>query len=150
MIQRIQSLYLLAGVILSVAILFATIFYVTNGTETLVLGAFGVKNGNLEENIIPMIPVGVLAGMTIALQGYAIALFKNRKLQITIIRVSMFLTILLIGYLGFAYYNIVSLDLSVIPFVGALHAPLVVFANILAIRGIRKDEALVKSVDRLR
>ena len=150
MIQRIQSLYLLAGAILSVAILFSTLFYVTNGTETLVLGAFGVKDGNLVVDIIPMIPVGVLAGMTIALQGYAIALYKKRKLQITIIQISMLLTILLIGFLGFAYYSITLLDLSVIPFVGSLHAPLVVFANILAIRGIRKDEALVKSVDRLR
>lgn len=150
MIQRIQSLYLLAGIVLSTAILFSTIFYVSADGGNLVLGAFGIKEGNLDVEMVPMIPVAILAGMTIALQGFAIALFKNRKLQMNIIRISMLLTILLIGFLGFVYYHLTQTGVDVIPFIGILHAPLVVFADILAIRGIKKDEALIKSVDRLR
>lgn len=150
MIQRIQSVYLLAGIVLSIAIMFSTIFYVSGDGGTLVLGAFGIKDGSLDADLVPMIPVAILAGITIALQGYAIALFKNRKLQIHIIRISMLLTFLLIGFLGFVYYNLTQTGLDVIPFVGVMHAPLVVFADIMAIRGIKKDEALVKSVDRIR
>jgi hypothetical protein len=141
---------LFAGIVLSAAIIFSTIFYISNDAGNLVLGAFGVKDGTLEIDLIPMMPVGILAGVTIALQGYAIALFKNRKLQINIIRLSMLMTVLIIGFLGFVFYDLNSAGLTVIPFVGVFHAPLVLFADVLAIRGIKKDEALVKSVDRLR
>jgi len=150
MIQRIQSLYLFAGIVLSAAIIFSTIFYVSSDAGNVLLGAFGAKEGDLEIELIPMLPVGILAGISIALQGYAIALFKNRKLQINIIRLSMLMTVLVIGFLGFVYYDLTQTNLTVIPFVGVFHAPLVLFANALAIRGIKKDEALVKSVDRLR
>ena len=150
MLQRTQSLYLLAGVVLSIAILFSTIFYISNDTGSLVLGAFGVKEGILEIELLPMIPVAILAGLSAVLQGFAISLFKNRSLQIMIIRVSMVITLLTIGFMGYVYYEVSNAGLTIIPFIGVFHAPLMLFADVLAIRGVKKDEALVKSVDRLR
>lgn len=150
MIQRIQSVYLLAGMILGTAILFSTIFYVSNDTGNLILGAFGVKEGSLDVDLIPMIPVAVLAGITIAIQGFALIKFKNRKLQIQLIQLSFLVALLLISFLGFVYYSLNQANLDVVPFIGVLHTPLMMFANYMAIKGIKKDSALVKSVDRLR
>lgn len=150
MIQRIQSLYLLAGIILCIAVMFSGILFVSNGTENLVLGAFGMIEGNLEMEMPPMIPLVVLSGIMIVVQGYAISQFKNRKLQATLVKINALLAVLEIVWIGYAYYTILQLDLSVTPFVGVFHTPLILFSSILALRGINKDEALVKSVDRLR
>ena len=62
----------------------------------------------------------------------------------------MVLGVLTIGYIGFEYYSFTSQELKVMPFIGVFHSPLLLFSNFLALRGISKDEALVKSVDRLR
>lgn len=150
MIQRIQSLYLLAGIILCVAVMFSGILFVSNGTENLVLGAFGVLEGNLEVEMPTMLPLVVISGVMIALQGFAISQFKNRGLQSNIVKLTALLAVIEMAWIGFVYYSVMQLDLSVTPFIGVFHTPLILFANVLAIKGISKDEALVKSVDRLR
>ncbi len=150
MIQRIQSLYLFAGIVLSIAILFSGIFLLSNGTENMILGAFGLIEGNLVVDIPSMLPVVVLAIAMILVQGFAFLQFKNRNLQMNLVKLNMLLSVLLIGWIGFEYYSISSQGLKVMPFVGVFHSPLILFANILTLRGITKDEALVKSVDRLR
>lgn len=150
MIQRVQSLYLFAGIILSAAILFSGVFFVTNGTENMVLGAFGIKEGNLNMDFPTMIPVMVLAVAMILIQGFAFSQFKNRKLQSNVVKLNMLVCAVLMGWIGFEYYAISSQGFKVMPFVGVFHSPLIFFANIMTLRGITKDEALVKSVDRLR
>jgi hypothetical protein len=150
MIQRIQSLYLFAGIVLSIAIMFSGIFFVSNGTENLVLGAFGISEGTLELAFPSMFPIVAFASLMILVQGFAFFQFKNRTLQSNLVKLNMLLTVLTMGYIGFEYYSIAQLGLSVTPFVGVFHSPLVLFSSVLALRGISKDEALVKSVDRLR
>jgi len=150
MIQRVQSLYLSAGLILSVAILFSGVFIVTSGNDFVILGAFGVKAGDMVLNILPMLPLGVLAGLNIAVEGFAISQFKNRKLQASLAKLSILLSVFMIGWIGFAYYNLMQLEVEINPIMGIFHSPMILFANILAIKGIKKDDALVKSVDRLR
>lgn len=150
MIQRIQSLYLLAGLILSVAIIFSGAILVSSGSEFLILGAFGAQAGELELAIVPMLPLGVLAGLNVLVEGYAISQFKNRKLQINLAKLSAVIAVLMIGWIGFVYYSLMQMEVDINPIMGIFHSPMIVFANILAIRGIKKDEALLKSVDRLR
>jgi hypothetical protein len=150
MIQRIQSLYLFAGLVLSVAILFSGVLLVSNGSEFVILGAFGVQAGALALDTVPMIPLGILAGLNIVIEGYAISQFKNRKLQVNLAKLSAFMAVLMLGWVGFVYYNLMQVEGDINPIMGIFHSPMIVFANILAIRGIKKDEALVKSVDRLR
>ena len=150
MIQRIQSLYLFAGIVLSIAVMFSGIFFVSNGTDNMVLGAFGVQEGNLVIDLPPMIPLVVIAGIMIAIQVFAISQFKKRKLQVNLVKLNILFAIIIMGWIGFIYYSILQLDVSVTPFVGVFHTPLILFSSVLALRGINRDEALVKSVDRLR
>jgi hypothetical protein len=150
MIQRIQSLYLFAAIILSIAILISGMFYIGNGSEFMIIGAFGAKEGDMVIEQITMIPLVVLVIFHIVLEGYAISLFKNRKLQANVVKLSMLIMIMVIGWIGYVYYGYQQMNLTIRPFIGILHAPVILFANLLALRGIDKDENLVKSVDRLR
>ncbi len=150
MIQRIQSLYLFAGIVLSVAIMFSGVFVVHQGSDFIILGAFGIKEGGLLIDNVIMLPLGILAAINIGVEIFAISQFKNRSLQSNLVKLSMFLAVLMFGWIGFQYYILMNLDVNVNPIMGILHSPMILFAGILSLRGINKDEALVKSVDRLR
>ena len=81
----------------------------------------------------------------------SVFLFKNRMLQI---RMSIFNTILLVGYyltfLAFIYVLKDDLDASY-RLAWSLCLPLVaIIFNILAIRAIGRDEVMVRTADRLR
>ncbi len=150
MIQRIQTIYLFIGGLLSIALLFSGIFVVSDGTDAAFIGAFGIQEGTLEFEVPFALPILILAILTAALQLYAIFLFKNRKLQRVLTLLSAVLIAVLIGWIGYMYYDLLQLELRINPLSGAVHPVLILFANILALRGINKDEDLVKSVDRLR
>ena len=150
MIQRKQSLYLVAGIILSIALLISGIFVVSNGVETAFIGAFGIQEGILVMDFPTMLPVLILAVTLVLIQGYALAMYKNRKLQTNLVMLNMLLTVFVVAWTGFAYYQLTLLEIRVSPLSGAMHPILILFANVLALRGIKSDEALIKSVDRLR
>lgn len=150
MIQRVQSVYLFAGIVLSFAVIFSGIFFISDDTGNLVLGALGVKEGGLLVDLPTMLPIVILSALMIVLQVAAITQYKNRNLQANLTKLNMVLTFAVMAWLGFVYYSILQMGLSIIPFVGVFHTPLILFSSILALRGISKDESLVKSVDRLR
>jgi len=146
MIQRIQSLWLLLAAVLSFVSLQTSFF---SGIKPLAEDAAGQ----------PEAPYVQLTGMsnwmllsaTIAMALIAlisIFLFKNRTIQLRVALVGLLLSVGLI----FLYYKETraflpgkgTLDLT------ALVVMVVPFMFFLAIRGIYKDEHLVKSVNRLR
>lgn len=103
--------------------------------------------------------MGILLILVIFLTGMSILLFRKRMRQLRLVILS---TILLVGYVAtyavFAYYYHANIEqaalLSMVPtfhvkFAAVLPA-LSIILNCLAIQGIRKDEALVRSLDRLR
>jgi magnesium-transporting ATPase (P-type) len=136
MIQRIQSIYLLIVVALGVLGLYLPIW---QNAENISVKGF--------ENIYIL----TLFATEIVLAFMSIFLFSNRKLQFVIGRINILINILLLGVFG--YYTqsfsgeaIIVSEKEVgivIPFVS------IVFL-VLANKAIRKDENLVKSVDRLR
>ena len=82
----------------------------------------------------------------------AIMLFKNRKSQYRLTMTTLFLTI---GFIFLEYYVIEDFKKDNVIQTGsyqiaALLPVVMVILLILAARGIRKDEKLVKSLDRLR
>lgn len=103
--------------------------------------------------------MGILLILVIFLTGMSILLFRKRMRQLRLVILS---TILLVGYVAayavFAYYyhaNVEQVALnSVAPTFhvkfAAVLPVLSIVLNCLAIQGIRKDEALVRSLDRLR
>lgn len=136
MIQRKQSLYLLVVVILS----------------SLLLSTFPLwKNESLEAqfafNFTPSL-IGVSASAVLAL--ISIFLFKNRKLQFVLGRINILINFFIIGF--FVYWSLnLSGETQVSEKGIGMFVPLVsIVFLVLANKAIKKDEDLVKSVDRFR
>ncbi len=155
MIQRIQTLYLLIVVILSSVTLFSPLveFFDSATAISYVMNYKGIyqiqETGNLFRNDVWMLTLlsAIIPLITLA----TIFLFKNRILQL---RLTFFNTVLMAGwyamlfiYIWFAKANL-NADWT-LEIVTAF--PLInIILNLLAIRGIGKDEALVKSLNRIR
>lgn len=166
MIQRIQTVYLALVLIFSFVGLISTIGEWTVA-DTVVAHfsnfTFGAEGQfkSLDATSGPWC-LGVLLIMVMFLSGMSILLFRKRMRQL---RLTIFSTILLVGYVAtyamFAYYYQLNLDQLVTEGTGGFqptfHFKLVatfpvlsIILNCLAIQGIRKDEALVRSLDRIR
>lgn len=138
MLQRIQSIFLLLALVL-LGLLFVLPYarmidvqdneYVLRATE------------------FPTVAIQVI---TFAVTLVTIFLYKKRMLQI---RLSIFNCTLLLGYQAYTIWHVYQLSksadatqLSVTMLIPAVAAIL----TFLALRGVAKDEALVRSLDRLR
>ncbi len=135
MIQRIQSIYLLLVAIIAGLGLYLPLWK---------------NNENIVEKGFENTYILVLFAIVIVLSIVAIFMFKNRKLQFVLGRFNILINILLLSVFGYYTQNfsgeaLVSekeIGLS-IPFISIV---LLYMAN----KAIKKDEELVKSVDRLR
>jgi|WetSurMetagenome_2_1015567.scaffolds.fasta_scaffold00001_369 hypothetical protein len=154
MIQRIQSFYLILTSLLSVLFLSGKMF-ILNGEagQDIYATISGIKRmsesgpdltGNILPLVIIMIAVASIAFITIFL-------YKKRKLQT---KFSLFLIvmsvimILAIAYYIFKYTTGYNAELRIS--ISLILPLLILLCSILAYRGIRKDDELVKSYDRLR
>lgn len=89
-----------------------------------------------------------LCGVISAVSFISIFLFKNRKLQMKTVLLSILLSL---GLIGLSVYAIVAHQKDHYQFGPAVVFPLfVLIFNFLAYKGIKHDENLVKSMDRLR
>jgi len=142
MIQRIQTIYLLAALIL-VALLLA----LPLATATEDLSTFAA-NGEIETVDHPVIlGVNALAALLILV---SIFLFKNRKLQLNINKVNI-LVILSIPILAVILSKVEMSKLALLGLTPSSFFPIVAIAALVfANRHINKDEKLVRSADRLR
>lgn len=105
-------------------------------------------------------PLVVLAALMTLVPIYTIFLYKKREKQVRLCRLNMLVNVIFIG-LVFLYYeadllNVIAAvegdeyQLDVAYFTGAAFPLVNLILEILAIRGIKKDIELLKSVDRLR
>ena len=139
MIQRIQSVWLLLAAIFA-AITFSVPFYVAGVLDT--TGHTQSASLTATTNLLLTI-VTILSGAT---AFAAIFLFENRKLQLRVTILGLLFTILLIALY---IVQLKNFPLGTFALSCVIHFGVFAF-YILAIRGIRKDEKLVKSLDRLR
>ena len=148
MLQRIQTVYLLIIMALTIAILFLPLAVLQSGDQLFTFDATGISTMAAQPELI--YPTWGLFALTIVISLLAlltIFLFKKRILQI---RICVFNAILMLGFYGlFAFFyqkEIFSLSLKI-----AFSFPLIsLILDYLAIRNIGADEALVRSLDRLR
>jgi len=144
MIQRIQTVYLLLSVTATVALFFFPVWTNSTVTEQVSIGSVGAGT-----HIFLML----FGGITTLIQVITIFLFNQRKRQITFCRISILLNVLFL-VLAFVLINQEKSNSSGFSIqdlrVGAVLPVLSVILLSLAIRNIRKDEALVRSMDRLR
>lgn len=140
MIQRIQSIWLLLAAVFAF-LTFSVPFY-TGGMAADVNGNVPVTHLNAKSNLL----LTVLTVLTGATAFGAIFMFENRKRQLKMVILGLVFTIaLLVVYiLNVRDFTTGSFAISCV-----IHFGILAFF-ILAIRGIRKDEKLIKSLDRLR
>lgn len=151
MIQRIQTLFLLAVVLFSGLMLSGDIIRLTAGTGTMFSMSFmgmGDQGGQIIQRLWPMTAILAIVPL---LALIAIFLFRNRPLQM---RITMMVLLLSLGtiILG-AFYLLMfdrKIDITIIWRIRALFPLISAILAWLAYRAILKDEIRVKSYDRLR
>jgi ABC-type uncharacterized transport system permease subunit len=147
MIQRIQSVFLFLA-----AGLLGGQFALPYGTIT---NQTAEVPASLADGVLtPTDNIGLM-GLTIlgaVLSLVAIFLFKNRKLQAQITGLSVVISILLLALIGVVFSQLLPVFNANAGHLGlGLGLPLVgVVFQFLAQRAIKKDENLVRSMDRLR
>lgn len=147
MIQRIQSVYLLLTTILAVLFLSGTIINFENGTSIDFLGTGEGKT--LSDSSFSVLSI-LLAAIPL-LSFITIFLYSNRKLQIRLIILLLFLILIATGILSWIAYGIITNDQTAAVFTYKLILPLLMLILcFLALSGVRKDERIVRSYDRLR
>ncbi|MFP4556631.1 MAG: DUF4293 domain-containing protein [Bacteroidales bacterium] len=153
MIQRIQSVYLLVAGIFLVFLLFNPIAEIIRSADEAIfeLRFLGLVNEAGETEKLSILPLSILISLCIAITFITIFLFKKRMLQIRLCVINI---VLLLGLEGLMFYYVfvaqnelegdVSYKLLIVfPVVSAI----LVY---LALRATAKDEALVRSLNRLR
>jgi hypothetical protein len=155
MIQRIQTLYLI-GVLIFMSLMFffpiASFYDDSKAFYQLFSKGLLKRDGNvfslIERNSLLMISKYLICILTIV----SAAFFKNRSLQIMLCWILLAGLVILFGLNFFYYkqyiihYSFVSYNMSIVasmPLIG-------IVLTYLAIIRIKKDDDLVKSVDRLR
>lgn len=153
MLQRIQTVYLLIIVALTVAMLFLPLAVLQSSDQLLLFDAFGVSTMTAQPELIyPTWGLFALTAIIALLAFLTIFLFKKRMLQI---RICIFNGLLMLGIYGMVAFFIWNLkgQMGEVTFSikFALSFPIIsLILDYLAIRNIGADEALVRSLDRLR
>ncbi len=147
MIQRIQTIFMLAAGMLIGSLYVQKFADIIVNNELYIFNAFGISKG--EELIFSGMPLLIFIGLIAVLHLVAIFLYKKRILQI---RIMVFSIILMLGLFGmFFYFTYASFEDAKIAFKVAVVLPIAsIILDWLAIRAIGKDEAMVRSLDRIR
>ncbi|WP_417871709.1 DUF4293 domain-containing protein [Winogradskyella sp.] len=136
MIQRIQTLYLFLSVVISAGLIF--VFHLWTNTEDVKVFA---ANDYLYLGLF-------LASALLSL--IAIFSFKNRKSQFVMGRLNIILNFILLGIFVYQSLNISGETNVSEKGIGIFLPIFSIVCLVLANKAIKKDEDLVKSVDRLR
>ncbi len=143
MIQRIQSIYLLLASAVSGGLIF--VFDLWENLKNEVYALDLLSRESILLNAIPLLFI-----LAAVISVVAIFLFNNRKLQFVVGRITILINLFLLGLLIYVSLKLpgeVSIsEKGIGMFLPILAILLVVLAN----KAIKKDEDLVKSVDRLR
>lgn len=153
MIQRIQTLFLLVSLILTSVLFFIPIANILVGKFNIyTFNIFGINllsnNNELITNTYPMLILIILIILTILI---SIFLFKKRLLQLRLCFLSIILSIGIYGLGCFYIYKLTSVFDTTVHYSISIVIPLISIIFIyLAIRAIKKDELLIRSLDRIR
>jgi hypothetical protein len=141
MIQRIQSVWLALAAICGFAMAKVPLFAATLPDGT-------VRHFLATESLLSFaLAVGIATLATVT-----IFLFKNRKTQLQLVWLGILLSAVVIGlqvYSVEGFKTSTNMTQGTYQWGGLLPIAMLIFL-ILAARGIRKDEKLIKSLDRLR
>jgi hypothetical protein len=155
MIQRIQSLYLFLTTILSVLFLNGSFLSFINKTgDVFNIGLINIVRsiqGQAPEAIGKVLPLTIIVILVAVISIVTIFLFKNRKIQLLLSGIlTGLISVLILVSLYYSYSVISKYDSTFVPGIKMGLPFLQLIFSVLAFRGIKKDDQLVKSYDRLR
>ncbi|MDO5969984.1 DUF4293 domain-containing protein [Flavivirga aquimarina] len=136
MLQRIQTIYLLIAAGVSAGLIFIFHLWITNDN----ISVFAKDD---------MLYFGLFLSSAV-LSLVAIFMYKNRKSQFVLGRLNIILNFILLGFFVYQSLNISGETAVSEKGIGMLLPIVSIVFLALANKAIKKDEDLVKSVDRLR
>lgn len=157
MIQRIQSIYLFLAIDLMILTFFLPVWQwnvagAAPATYSLYNYGIDTQQVGFSSPFLYSALLCCLSVCSVFLYGWALLSFKNLKKAVTLLVLSLISTLLYGGSLGLIVYDMnTTHGLSGnIPQLGTLF-PIIAFVfGILAFRAIRRDQALLRSADRIR
>lgn len=151
MIQRVQTFFLvLVGTILGVMLFFPLGDLVSSTGEGYRFLFYGVVN-SANETVVSFLPLAILLVFMPLFSLVTIFFFKYRILQMRFCVYNIILMFASVGFIWFESHQAGKLLQADTIFSPSVVAPLVsAILTYLAFRGIRRDELLVRSVDRIR
>lgn len=152
MLQRRQSVFLLAVFVLSILLFTGPLAFISQDTGGLYLKHSGVFDLEGERLEVATWPITVMISISVLLSFLTIFSYMNRPRQM---RLTLFQMIFNLGLIGVAFYYVryAMHNFDGLAFVfqwRVVIPPIMLVLLILAFRDIRKDELLVKAADRLR
>jgi hypothetical protein len=157
MIQRIQTLYLVLAAV-ACALLFHSFFAMgklADEAPVVLQAASGTTFSDGKFTIQDNLVITILAALGVLMAIITIFLYKKRKIQEQLVSAFILISLIINGLALFIMYNDLqtvqeNIDTAFEVGVGTFLPALGFIAGFLALRGIRKDDKIVKSMDRLR
>ena len=155
MIQRIQTIYLLLATVLMSLALCLPLATIWQGGNELVVKAFFL-DGEMGFKAPLPIYLGIVMAIAALLPLVTIFIYKNRLTQIRLCVSELVLLVGSIAFVALYCYRLCDVLKEMFPELNftlgfaALMPVVSIIPVVLAIRGIAKDEALVRSLDRIR
>lgn len=149
MIQRIQSIYLLlSAIIMGVACSLPLVQFTLSPETSATLYAFSLQQ---DAESAKLWSLGIAFAITALLNFIIIFLFSKRRLQIKCTHYACLLKVAILAVIAYYTYILNTTDVSSIkPAFGLICIPVAMVLDWMAVKAIRKDEELVRSVDRIR
>ena len=147
MIQRIQTVFLFLSAIFAGILFFIPVASFQLGNELVKLSVFGVENHTGALLLL------ILTILMFVVPLVTIFMYKKRELQLKLSSLNVFLNALFCGLIFLFYVDNIQekLQAEAVVYAFGIYIPLInMVLSILAMRWIKKDIDLIKSIDRLR
>lgn len=152
--QRIQTVWLVAVVILMALFVSQPLALFTLPDQTHLLGAWGITDLSGMKTYYSAWPIGVLGILNALIALVSIFLYKDstsRTFQIRLGTLNILLMIGLLLYIAFVVWSYSSSASAEIGIKAWLALPMIsIILQLLAVRAVLKDETLVRMSNRLR
>ncbi|MCE5347972.1 MAG: DUF4293 domain-containing protein [Bacteroidales bacterium] len=154
MIQRIQTIWLSLIAIFSALLCFGNITSFTdNSGNELYMNFSGIFKSSANGTVLleKTTPVSILLVAIIVMSIITILLFKKRNLQIKVTMAIIAISICLICCVAFFSFNVIkTYNAELVPGFKILVPLIIIVFAFLSYKGIKKDQDLISSYDRLR
>jgi len=152
--QRIQSLFFLLTILSNAAIYWLDLAVIQAGGKSFNFTLYKLQSAE-GEVLYSSTMLAILCSICIVLSGVAFGMFKRRQVQIKLTQLLLLVQVAFLVAIFFVVDStvtgMVQLESPIVDYGVGAYLPLIPFVFIfLAIKAIKKDEALVRAADRIR